>query len=115
LIGLAVAAMPLTGIGTRAIFVAIGLVVVGRALAVYPLCLLFRLSTWAVPIREQHVLWWGGPRGALALALALALPPSFPLRNEILITAYGVVVFSVVLQGLTMPLLLRRLNILSKE
>jgi CPA1 family monovalent cation:H+ antiporter len=114
-IGLAVAAMPFTGIGTAAIFVAIGLVLVGRALAVYPLCLLFRLSTWAVPIDEQHVLWWGGLRGALALALALLLPPSFPLHNEILITAYGVVVFSVVFQGLTMPLLLRMLNILPKK
>ena len=115
LIGLAVAAMPFTGINTGTIFVAIGLVVVGRGLAVYPLCLVFRPSTWAVPIREQHILWWGGLRGALALALALVLPPTFPLHNEILITAYGVVVFSVVFQGLTMPVLLRRLNILPKE
>jgi len=52
LIGLAVAAMPLSGISTRSIVVAIGLVLVGRALAVYPLCLVFRLSAWAVPIRE---------------------------------------------------------------
>ena len=59
---------------------------------------------------EQHVLWWGGLRGALALALALALPPSFPLYNEILITAFGIVVFAVVVQGLTMPLLLRKLS-----
>jgi Na+:H+ antiporter len=44
------------------------------------------------------------------LALALALPPSFPLYNEILVTAFGVVVFSVVVQGLTMPLLLRKLK-----
>jgi monovalent cation:H+ antiporter, CPA1 family len=106
LIGLRVAAMPLSGIAARAILVAIGLVLAGRALTVYPVCLLFRLSTWAIPTREQHVLWWGGLRGALALALALALPPSFPLYNEILITAFGVVVFAVVVQGLTMPWLL---------
>jgi monovalent cation:H+ antiporter, CPA1 family len=115
LIGLRVAAMPLTGIGARAILVAIGLVLAGRALTVYPVCLLFRLSSWAIPTREQHVLWWGGLRGALALALALALPPSFPLYNEILITAFGVVVFSVVVQGLTMPLLLRKLCFLPKK
>jgi len=60
-------------------------------------------------MREQHILWWGGLRGALALALAL--PRSFPLYNEILITAFGVVVFAVVVQGLTMPLLLRKLEI----
>ncbi len=113
LIGLKVAAMPITGIiGSGALLIAIGLVLAGRALTVYPLCLLFRHSTWDIPIHEQHVLWWGGLRGALALALALALPPTFPLYNEILITAFGVVVFSVVVQGLTMPLLLRKLNIL---
>ncbi len=61
-------------------------------------------------MREQHVLWWGGLRGALALALALALPPSFPLHDEILITAFGVVVFAVVVQGLTMPWLLLMLK-----
>jgi hypothetical protein len=36
-------------------------------------------------MREQHILWWGGLRGALALALALALPISLPFNNDILI------------------------------
>ena len=115
LIGLRVAAMPITSIGSGALLIAIGLVLAGRALTVYPLCLLFRHSTWAIPIPEQHVLWWGGLRGALALALALALPPTFPLYNEILITAFGVVVFSVVVQGLTMPFLLRKLGLFPKK
>ena len=116
LIGLKVSAMPITGIiSSGALLIAIGLVLVGRALTVYPLCLLFRHSTWDIPIHEQHVLWWGGLRGALALALALALPPTFPLYNEILITTFGVVVFSVVVQGLTMPLLLRKLSLLPKK
>jgi hypothetical protein len=84
-----------------------------RVFTVYPLCLLFRRSAWAIPMREQHILWWSGLRGALALALALALPPSFPLHDEILIAAFGVVVFSVVAQGLTKPLLLRRLGFLT--
>jgi Na+:H+ antiporter len=110
LIGLRVAAIPLTSVGEKAVLLAIGLGLAGRALAVYPVCLCFRFSTWAIPIREQHVLWWGGLRGALALALALALPPSFPLQDEILITAFGVVVFAVVVQGLTMPWLLLMLK-----
>ena len=108
LIGLRVAAVPLTGVGVRALLIAIGLVLTGRALTVYPVYLLFRRSRWAIPMREQHILWWGGLRGALALALALALPRSFPLYNEILITAFGVVVFSVFVQSLTMPWLLRK-------
>lgn len=113
LIGLRVASIPFPGLGATALSVAIGLVLVGRVFTVYPLCLLFRRSAWAIPMREQHILWWGGLRGALALALALALPPSFALHDEILIAAFGVVVFSVVAQGLTMPLLLRRLGFLT--
>jgi CPA1 family monovalent cation:H+ antiporter len=110
LIGLRVAAIPFASVGVRAVLLAIGLGLAGRALTVYPVCLLFRFSTWAIPVREQHVLWWGGLRGALALALALALPPSFPLHDDILITAFGVVVFAVVVQGLTMPWLLLMLK-----
>ena len=108
LIGLSV--MPLIRVDARTLLLAIGLVLLGRALTVYPVCLFFRPSAWAIPLREQHVLWWGGLRGALALALALALPPSFPLYHEILVTAFGVVVFSVIVQGLTMPLLMRKLK-----
>ncbi len=59
-------------------------------------------------MKEQHLLWWGGLRGALTLALALALPVNLDHRNEILLAAFGVVVFSVVVQGLTMPWLSRR-------
>jgi len=53
------------------------------------------------------VLWWGGLRGALGLALALALPATLPMHDEILVATFGVVAFSVIAQGLTMPLLLR--------
>jgi CPA1 family monovalent cation:H+ antiporter len=49
--------------------------------------------------------------GALALALALALPPSLAFHNEILIAAFGVVVFPVIVQGLTRKLLLHRLKL----
>jgi monovalent cation:H+ antiporter, CPA1 family len=114
LIGLKVAPMPFTKIGVTALFSATGLVLLGRALTVYPLCLLFASSRWGIPLRDQHVLWWGGLRGALALALALALPPSFPLHDEILVTAFGVTVFSVVVQGLTMQPLLRKLNFMPR-
>ncbi len=111
LIGLRVAAIKFGGVEPKILFAAIGLVLLARAVTVYPLCFLFRFSKWRIPIGEQHVLWWGGLRGALALALALALPEAFPFRNEILVTAFGVVVFSVVIQGLTFPLLMRSLRV----
>jgi CPA1 family monovalent cation:H+ antiporter len=56
-------------------------------------------------------LFWGGLRGALALALALAVPPTVVERNAIILTAFVVVAFSILVQGLTMPWLIKRLNL----
>ncbi|HSY26568.1 MAG TPA: sodium:proton antiporter [Burkholderiaceae bacterium] len=113
LIGLAVAGIAFHSVGLMALLSTIAFVLLGRALTVYPLCLLFGRSRWAIPMKERHVLWWGGLRGALALALALALPANLDHRDDILIFAFAVVVFSVVMQGLTMPWLLRKLGFLS--
>ena len=114
LIGVTVATMPFHSYGIAVLLTAVVVTLLGRALTVYPLSLLFLRSRWAIPLRAQHVLWWGGLRGALALALALSLPPTLPLRDEIVVVTFGVVAFSVVAQGLTMPLLFRRLGFLSK-
>ena len=92
------------------ITVAILLVMLGRAIAIYPLSFLFTRSGLKVSSSHQHVLFWGGLRGALALALALGLPPEIPQREAIVAVAFGVVAFSVITQGLTMVPLLRRLN-----
>lgn len=87
--------------------VAVVFVVLGRAVAVYPLCLLFTRSDLRVTMRHQHALLWGGLRGALALALALGLPVELAGREEIITVSFGVVAFSVFVQGLTMKPLLR--------
>ena len=87
--------------------IAIAFVLLGRAAAVYPICLLFVRSRLRVTVRHQHALLWGGLRGALALALALGLPVELPRRAEIITVSFAVVAFSVFVQGLTMPLLLR--------
>jgi CPA1 family monovalent cation:H+ antiporter len=87
---------------------AIGLVLLGRVAAVYPLCAVFAGSRWRVGLWHQHVLVWGGLRGALALALALAVPASVPERQGIISAAFAVVAFSVFVQGITMPLLIKR-------
>ena len=63
LIGVTLAGVPFAGLGVATLLTAIGLVLAGRLLTVYPLCLLFRRSAWAIPLRQQHVLWWGGLRG----------------------------------------------------
>ena len=73
---------------------AIGLVLAGRALAVYPCCLVFHRSLLRIAVRHQHILFWGGLRGALALALVLGLPPDQPLREAITVVTFAVVAFS---------------------
>jgi len=95
---------------------AVGVVVVllGRAAAIYPICGLLSRSQYAVAVRQQHALFWGGLRGALALALALGLPEDVPARAEIITVSFAVVAFSVFVQGLTMTPLLRAIREISK-
>ncbi len=93
--------------------IAIGLVLVGRVAAVYPICSLFARSSLKVDAHYQHVLVWGGLRGALALALALAIPDTVPDKNAIILAAFAVVAFSIFVQGLTMPILIKRFGLTS--
>ncbi len=115
LIGSALATVDFAREGFGPLALAVALALLGRAAAVYPICLAFSRTHWAVKLNEQHLLWWGGLRGALALALALALPASLPQRDDILIVAFAVVAFSVIVQGLTAPLALRALGLAPKK
>ena len=99
------------GLVLAAAGIAIVLTLVGRAATVYPVALAFARSGLRVPWRYQHVLVWGGLRGALALALALGLPPQIAERGQIVAVAFAVVAFSILVQGLTMPLLIARLGL----
>ena len=92
------------------ILVAIVTMFAGRALAVYPLSALFSRSTLQISRNHQHILFWGGLRGALALALALGLPPEIAHREAITAVAFAVVACSIFVQGLTMVPLLRKLK-----
>ena len=92
------------------ILIAIIVVLMGRAAAIYPLSLIFERTKLKIEQNHQHILFWGGLRGALALALALGLPPEIPGRSQIVIAAFGVVTFSIFVQGLTVPYLLNKIN-----
>ncbi|MCT9082723.1 Na+/H+ antiporter [Streptomyces fulvoviolaceus] len=69
--------------------------------------------TW----RETVVMWWSGMRGVASVALALAIPlktdegSAFPDRDEIVFIAFGVIMATLVLQGLTLPWLVKRLGV----
>jgi CPA1 family monovalent cation:H+ antiporter len=98
-----------------AIGIAIMLVAIGRAAAVYPTCFLFSRSSLRVTARHQHILFWGGLRGALAVALVLGLPSDVPQREEIITVCFAVVAFSILVQGATITPLLRRFGELSQN
>ena len=78
-----------------------------------PLAILARMVSVALPLaftrgspraksREAAVLTWAGLRGGISVALALTLPAS-PWRDDLLVVCYAVVVFTIVVQGLSMP------------
>jgi len=61
--------------------------------------------------RERLVTGWSGMRGAVSLAAALALPEDFPMRNLILFLTFAVILATLVVQGLTLPVLIRWLRV----
>ncbi|MCL6667248.1 MULTISPECIES: Na+/H+ antiporter [Streptomyces] len=69
--------------------------------------------------RETVVMWWSGMRGVASVALALAIPlktdagSAFPDRDEIIFIAFGVIMGTLVLQGLTLPWLVKKLGVQS--
>ena len=57
---------------------------------------------------ERTVLAWGGLRGALTITLALALPADMPARQLLIEMAFGVVLFTLLVQGVTLSLVVQR-------
>jgi len=86
---------------------AILIVLVGRTIALY-------ISTgWIKDLnaKERILINWGGLRGSLSIALALSLPQDFNGREEVLLFTFSVVLFSLIVQGLTLKPLIQRLGI----
>jgi monovalent cation:H+ antiporter, CPA1 family len=95
--------------------VAVFAVLGSRALVVYGLSWLFRRRGRDIPWGYRHVLFWGGLRGAIGLALALSLPEAVEDREQLRVMAFGVVLVSILVQGATMAPLVRRLGLAGRE
>ena len=91
--------------------------VLGAGLLAIPVVLLARLAVvggtlapfarrLSLPPRSIAILTWGGLRGGLAIALALSVGPEIPAAPILLAMTYVVVLFSIVVQGLTFRRLL---------
>jgi CPA1 family monovalent cation:H+ antiporter len=67
-----------------------------------------------IPGNHRHVLVWGGLRGSVALALVLSIPKDLPQYNQVLSITFGVVLLSLLLQGLTINPMLSLLGLSGK-
>ena len=92
-------------------------ILVGRAVVVYVLLggaarlALRREHRRGLPVGWLHILFWGGLRGAVAIAMALSLPVDFPQRELLQATTFGIVLFTLLVQGTTIEWLIERTGV----
>jgi len=94
------------------ILTGIVVVTVARAMVVYS-CVWLRnrlIKKDQIPSDWTHILFWGGLKGSLSIALIVGLPEGFPMRNLFLMVGFGVVLFTLIIQAVTMRPLVRRLE-----
>lgn len=98
----------------QAILWAILAALVARAVSIYG----FSIFGTDISTKWKHILFWGGLRGAITLALALGLPESSPLagaRGSLQAMAFGTVLFTLLVQGTSTDWLVRRLKLVQRS
>jgi monovalent cation:H+ antiporter, CPA1 family len=108
--------LPLFFANVQTAAVAVVAVLASRAIAIFGLG---TLSGWLTrnPISwpDQIVLWWAGLRGSVSIALALSIPATMGDREQIISSSFGVVFFTLLVQGMTIQPLLATLNLLEDQ
>jgi CPA1 family monovalent cation:H+ antiporter len=119
LIGLTIPWQPLRDLAGLILVVVLA-ALAARAAVVYGFAVVSGRGPARVPRIWQHILVWGGLRGGVhvaarrllrggvAIALVLGLPAALPGRHEVATAVYGLVIFTLLGQGLSMPVLVRR-------
>lgn len=98
------------------IAIAIVAVIITRAISVYGLgALSNRIAKSEITLPDQTVLWWGGLRGSVSIALALSIPIVLPDRESTIAIVFGVALFTLLVQGLTTKPLLEKLGLLKNQ
>jgi CPA1 family monovalent cation:H+ antiporter len=99
----------------KAILVAYLVVTVGRGLLIFLVSALLRKTREKIPWSWSVVLTWGGLRGGLPMVLVLSLPKDFPHRDLLVTMTFGVVMISILVNGVTVSPLLRWLGIVKQR
>jgi monovalent cation:H+ antiporter, CPA1 family len=95
------------------IALAIAAVLIARMVSIYG----FSFFSRSIPGKWKHVMYWGGLRGAITLALALSIPNAYPIGDQrylLQAMAFGVVLFTLLVQGFTMGGLVKRLKLVTR-
>lgn len=102
------------------IVVAVFAVLLSRAISVYVITAAHNRLTpdrLDIPLHYQHVMFWGGLRGAISLALALTLTRNLfgaSIATEMQVMTFGVVLFTILVQGTTIQRLIERLGLVHR-
>jgi CPA1 family monovalent cation:H+ antiporter len=93
--------------------IAVAAVLLSRGLVVYGMPLIARVLRRRplLPLSWRHILFWGGLRGAISLALVLSVPVALPERDMLESMTFGVMLFTLLVQGTTVQFLLDRLGL----
>ncbi|MBT9314424.1 cation:proton antiporter [Leptothoe spongobia] len=100
------------------IAIAIATMLLARLISVFGLSFFSNMITpdnEDISWQGQTVLWWGGLRGSVSVALALSVPVALAEREEIIATVFGVMLFTLLVQGLTAKPLLEALDLLGDQ
>lgn len=82
-------------------------IVLARLIVIYLLTFILNIKTrHKIPFSWQHVMFWGGLRGSLSMALVLSIPLVLPERESLMAMVFGVVLFTLIVQGLSITKLI---------
>ncbi len=97
---------------TGSLLLAIAVVLFARFVVIFLLIPSYNLcasKVHTIDVRTQAIMFWGGLRGAVPMALVLSLPPDFPQRGLVFNMTLAVILWTLLVQGMTMKPLLARL------
>ncbi|MGD9580731.1 MAG: Na+/H+ antiporter [Vampirovibrionia bacterium] len=96
------------------IFWGIIVILVGRVVVIYGITSVLNINLKdKISTSWQHIMFWGGLRGSLSMALALSLPIALKERQSIIVMVFGVVLFTLIVQGLSISKLINWLGLTS--